>query len=221
MITKKTFDKIFAVVGLCVLYAIGYEFTGHRHAPVIFAFISMFTCFLVEIHARKRKSQLPRVLFCDLDGTLIKTKSGKVFPEDGNDWQLRTEVIEAIRVYAPTAIHIISNQGGIEKGSVNHYGFINKMLHITHIMKSELSIPVTFDYCQYTDPDNPYRKPNPGMITQYLQDKSVSSRHCLMIGDASGLPGQFSDSDLQCAKNAHVKYQDVDDFVRQYNPGYR
>lgn len=63
-----------------------------------------------------------------------------------------------------------------------------------------------------------YRKPNPGMITQYIYDKHVSSRHCLMIGDASGLPGQFSDSDLQCAKNAHVKYQDVDDFVRQYYP---
>ena len=56
MITKKTFDKIFAVVGLSVLYAIGYEFTGHRHAPVMIFFIIGFVCFFVDIHIRKRKS---------------------------------------------------------------------------------------------------------------------------------------------------------------------
>ncbi|MCQ2220013.1 MAG: HAD-IIIA family hydrolase [Prevotella sp.] len=204
----------------CVIYAISLTVAG-LHAPIwvsiIFGIVAWLVSYLI-VNKSKNKSQLPRVLFCDLDGTLIKTNSGKTFPEDGNDWCWRIEVIEAIRTYAPTAIHIISNQGGIEKGFVNHHDFINKMLHITTVMKDKLSIPVTFDYCQYTDPDNPYRKPNPGMIKNYLYDKHVSSRHCLMIGDASGLPGQFSDSDLQCAKNAHVKYQDVDDFVRQYNP---
>lgn len=204
----------------CVICGISIALGYYR--PVLISIFGFLVGYLIaRVIVTYRNHDVPRVLFCDLDGTLIKTKSGKVFPEDGNDWQIRTEVIEAIRAYAPTAIHIISNQGGIEKGFVNHHDFINKMLHITHIMKFDLSIPVTFDYCQYTDPDNPYLKPNPGMITQYLNDKSVSSRHCLMIGDASGLPDHFSDSDLQCAKNAHVKYQDVDDFVRQYNPGYR
>lgn len=201
----------------CVICGISIALGYYR--PVLISIFGFLVGYLIaRVIVTYRNHDVPRVLFCDLDGTLIKTKSGKIFPEDCNDWQIRTEVIEAIRAYAPTTIHIISNQGGIEKGFVKHHEFINKILDITVVMKDELGIPGSFDYCQYNDPDNPYRKPNPGMITQYLQDKSVSSRHCLMIGDASGLPGQFSDSDLQCAKNAHVKYQDVDDFVRQYNP---
>lgn len=189
-------------------------------STILFCLI-FFICIALDLRDNNSNSNTPRVLFCDLDGTLIKTKSGNIFPKDNNDWQFRLDVIHAIRAYAPTAIHIISNQGGIEKGYINHQEFLNKMISITQLMKADFGIPVTFDYCQYNAPDHPYRKPNTGMITNYLTSQSVSPSRCLMIGDASGRPGQFSDSDLQCAKNAHVKYQDVDDFVRQYNPGYR
>lgn len=34
-----------------------------------------------------------------------------------------------------------------------------------------------------------------------------------MVGDASGLPGQFSDSDKVCAENAGIDYMDVIQFV--------
>lgn len=39
-----------------------------------------------------------------------------------------------------------------------------------------------------------------------------------MIGDASGKPRQFSDSDKKCAENAGIKYMDVDDFIEKYAP---
>ena len=39
--------------------------------------------------------------------------------------------------------------------------------------------------------------------------KSVS----LMIGDASGKEGQFSDSDKKTAENFGIDYMDVDDFI--------
>lgn len=35
----------------------------------------------------------------------------------------------------------------------------------------------------------------------------------LMVGSASGLPGQFSDSDKVCAENAGIDYMDVIQFV--------
>lgn len=35
----------------------------------------------------------------------------------------------------------------------------------------------------------------------------------LMVGDASGLPGQFSDSDKVCSENAGIDYMDVITFV--------
>lgn len=203
---------------LCIIYGIilaALSLYTNVWISIIVCAVSVIFIFLIASQHNK-----PRVLFCDLDGTLIKTLSGKTFPEDCNDWQFRTEVIEAIRNYAPTAIHIISNQGGIEKGYVTHCDFINKMFRITTEMKEILGIPVTFDYCPYNDTGNPYRKPNPGMITQYFYyNDNEDPSHCLMIGDASGRPGQFSDSDLRCADNAGVPYLDVEDFVLQYSKG--
>ena len=35
-----------------------------------------------------------------------------------------------------------------------------------------------------------------------------------MIGDASGKPGQFSDSDKKCAENFGIDYLDVEDFLQ-------
>ena len=39
----------------------------------------------------------------------------------------------------------------------------------------------------------------------------------LMIGDASGLEGQFSDSDKRTAENFGIDYLDVNEFVNLYN----
>lgn len=39
----------------------------------------------------------------------------------------------------------------------------------------------------------------------------------MMIGDASGKEGQFSDSDKKTAENFGCEYMDVDDFVYKYN----
>ena len=64
-----------------------------------------------------------KVLLCDLDGTLIVTKSGKTFPENENDWKFKPRIKEAIQEYNPKYIFIISNQGGIEKGFVDERKF--------------------------------------------------------------------------------------------------
>ncbi len=39
----------------------------------------------------------------------------------------------------------------------------------------------------------------------------------LMVGDASGLEGQFSDSDKRTAENFGIDYLDVNEFVNLYN----
>ena len=48
------------------------------------------------------------------------------------------------------------------------------------------------------------------MIKKYGLE-SVPKSDMLMIGDASGRPGDFSDSDLKAATNFGIKYLDVDD----------
>lgn len=170
----------------------------------------------------KRSLGYKRVLFADLDGTLIVTNSGKIFPENINDWQFKKGIIEAIQKYEPTHLHIVSNQGGIEKGKLKANLVFDKMLKIQMLLRKALpKTRVTFDYCASNDPKCERRKPNSGMIDYYRTDiynGTDCERHeCLMIGDASGKEGQFSDSDKKCAKNAHIRYMDVDDFISNQN----
>ena len=47
-----------------------------------------------------------------------------------------------------------------------------------------------------------------GYDFNYIKEKSI------MIGDASGKEGQFSDSDKKTAENFGIDYMDVNDFVK-------
>lgn len=82
-------------------------------------------------------------------------------------------------------------------------------------------------YCDSNDKDNINRKPNTGMIDQFMdyvkftndnvdEENKIVYDTILMIGDASGKEGQFSDSDKKTAENFGCEYMDVDDFVDKY-----
>lgn len=163
-----------------------------------------------------------KVLLCDLDGTLIETKSGKTFPVDKDDWRFKKWIKVAIQAYNPRYIFIISNQGGIEKGYVNEKEFVQKLSSIIKEIRSWGDYIVDGTYCKLDNPHSYFRKPNVGMVDwfrlDYYNGYDFSPRHALMIGDASGLAGQFSDSDAQCAKNAGIRYLDVSDFIRVMVP---
>lgn len=54
------------------------------------------------------------------------------------------------------------------------------------------------------------------MLTSFYDNLS-SKEEYLMIGDASGLEGQFSDSDKRTAENFSIDYMDVNEFVKRYS----
>ena len=58
-----------------------------------------------------------KVLFIDLDGTLIKTISGKTFPEDITDFRIQLPVLNKVIEKFPNLgyFFIVTNQGGIGK----------------------------------------------------------------------------------------------------------
>ena len=73
-------------------------------------------------------------------------------------------------------------------------------------------------YCDTNDKSDPYRKPNTKMLETLLEDYVGDDVECfkheiLMIGDASGKEGQFSDSDKKTAENFGIDYIDVNDLV--------
>ena len=56
------------------------------------------------------------VLFIDLDSTLIKTISGKTFPEDISDFRIQLPVLDKIIEKIPNLkrFFIVTNQGGLK-----------------------------------------------------------------------------------------------------------
>ena len=158
------------------------------------------------------------VIFSDLDGTLIKTISGETFPKGIWDMKFRYEVLDKIKEVKPEYLLIVSNQGGIESGFISKSDFSTKIECICRTIREYCHCPCYAMYCVTNDKSDPYRKPNTGML-EYLTEryagddfdyiKSVS----LMIGDASGKEGQFSDSDKKTAENYCIDYMDVEEFV--------
>lgn len=163
-----------------------------------------------------------KILFCDLDGTLIKTKSGETFPKGIWDMEFRFDVLDAIKKLNPEYILIISNQGGIESGFVDRYDFKSKSEYITRAIREYCGCESYGMYCETNDKTDIYRKPNTGMLENLLEsyvgdDFDCIKQKSLIIGDASGKVGQFSDTDKKTAENFGIDYLDVDDFVELIN----
>jgi len=124
---------------------------------------------------------------------------------------------------------IVSNQGGVEAGFVSgadieaKIEYVLRSVHDLAVKRGIRGVLYEKRLCYSNDEQDPMRKPNTGMIDDILMKcKDTVMRGMnfsqlkgcsLMVGDASGLPGQFSDSDKVCAEKAGVDYMDVIQFL--------
>ena len=159
-----------------------------------------------------------KVIFCDLDGTLIETISGETFPKGIWDMRIKFDVLDAIKMLHPQYVFIVSNQGGVESGFVDEDNFCAKLGYVAGAIREYCDCECNFMCCLTNDKSNPYRKPNTKMLEDLLEkyvgdDIDYIKPKCLMIGDASGKEGQFSDSDKKTAENFGIDYMDVEDFI--------
>ena len=60
-----------------------------------------------------------KILFADLDGTLIDTVSGETFPKGIWDMAFKFNVLDKVKELNPLYLLIVTNQGGIEKENPN------------------------------------------------------------------------------------------------------
>lgn len=158
-------------------------------------------------------------MFLDLDGTLIDTVSGKTFAEDVTDFRIRLGVLNKIRDMVRNGVlrgvGIVTNQGGIPK-HVERIGFEAKLYGIASFVRLYCGVETYVNYCDSMDATHPNRKPNPGML-EGIRDlcfPDVQPYEMLMVGDASGLEGNFSDSDRRCAENYGIAYMDINQFLK-------
>lgn len=151
-------------------------------------------------------TQYSKCLFFDLDSTLIKTKSGKKFPVDSNDWTLLYDCVQEKLQHSYETnclIGIISNQKGLGDTKKQN-AWIDKINYIVKIL------PVHFVFACTSD--SIYRKPMDGSYTfvkqhyRYL-DWNVLEKKTWYIGDAFGRETDFSDTDVKFAHNCLMKFR--------------
>lgn len=152
----------------------------------------------------------------DIDGTIIKTKSGNVFPKTNDDWMLNyQEIPKKLKLLVDDGFKIcfFTNQAGIAKGKVNIDEFKIKVKEII----AKLRVPVQVFI---STSDGYFRKPLPGMWEYLEKEKNhgvkVKREQCFFVGDAAGRPEvgkgankrrkDHSLADRLYAKNLGIKF---------------
>ena len=118
---------------------------------------------------------IKKVVFVDLDGTLIETISGSPHPQGVWDVKLRLNVFAKLNSSFPNMTHlfVVTNQGGIEKGYVNPDSFDRKFEWVlgclSDWMKERRELIVGGAVCPENDETYYRRKPNPGMLQDLVK----------------------------------------------------
>lgn len=124
----------------------------------------------------------------DIDGTIIKTKSGNVFPKTSDDWMLNyPEIPKKLKSLRDDGFKIcfFTNQGGIAKGKVD----VNEFKQKIKLIIAKLQTPVQVFIATS---DGYYRKPLPGMWEHLEEHKNenikINRIQSFYVGDAAGRP---------------------------------
>jgi len=139
----------------------------------------------------------------DMDGTIIVTQSGKVFPIDDKDWKIYCpEVTKTIRKLSDDGYKIVifTNQGGIGNKKVNEKLFKEKIENIIGMIKTPVQVFVATH-------NDIYRKPAPGMwnvlVSDYNGGLTIDMHTSFFCGDAAGRPVRIGSSSSKQIKKDH------------------
>uniref|UniRef100_UPI00358E3440 bifunctional polynucleotide phosphatase/kinase isoform X3 n=1 Tax=Myxine glutinosa TaxID=7769 RepID=UPI00358E3440 len=163
----------------------------------------------------------------DIDGTIVTTKSGKVFPVNADDWRiLYPEILPKLKQLLADGYKVVflTNQMGISRGKLQPEVFKTKVEAIIETLQLPVQVLVA------TGRDV-YRKPVLGMW-EYLCDKandgiSVDVTKSLYVGDAAGRPANwapgkkkkdFSCSDRLFSLNAGLPFHTPEEFFLGWKP---
>ncbi|XP_059622603.1 uncharacterized protein F21D5.5 [Phlebotomus argentipes] len=124
----------------------------------------------------------------DIDGTIIKTKSGNVFPKNIDDWQLAfAEVPGKLKKFHTEGFKIVffTNQAAISKKKLRIEDFTGKVKRIV----AKINVPVQVFIATGS---GIYRKPMIGMW-RTLEEKfndgiRIDMQESFFVGDAAGRP---------------------------------
>ena len=204
--------------------------SSSRQAALSYKWIDS-SSILCRITALPQQTTSIKYIGFDVDGTVIRPKSGRVFPKDEHDWKFCYESVKpAICKLHGQGYNIlfISNQLGVSKGKITKDVIMKKM---DAVIDSFDGIPI--DFICATE-ENIYRKPDIGAWT-FIQDLRLQEMNTqdtasdnndnsvtleCYIGDAAGRPkaigrrADFSDSDLMFARNVGCEFRTPEQFFQ-------
>lgn len=156
----------------------------------------------------------------DLDGTIITTKSGRVFPKDETDWKfLYNNTVPKLQSFInqrpDTRFFIISNQAGLNNKPQEIPGFKRKVETIVN----HFGIPtIVFALPGKTK----FRKPLPYLwytfVEKYNGGKEPDRSESFYCGDAAGRKKDFSKSDRLFALNLGLNFKTPEEFFLGQKP---
>jgi bifunctional polynucleotide phosphatase/kinase len=169
-----------------------------------------------------------KVASFDLDSTVIKTKSGRVFPKTRDDWQLwcaRVKpMIQKLYTEQQYSIVIFTNQMGVTSGKTTVADLRYKLSAISRALGVPLYVLAA------TDKDH-YRKPGLGMwhhLRSRMADygTSVDMEASFYVGDGagrakgwkSGAKKDHSCSDRKFAANANITFHTPEEYFDKEAP---
>ena len=143
-------------------------------------------------------SKKPHAVF-DLDYTLIKTKSGRKFPKDGDDWVYLYDNTREILLEMSWTYNIIlfTNQKGIRKAE-KRVEFMRKVDQIMKDLGIRMHIYISIQ-------DGYYRKPFTGLWELFVNNKLIPDK-TFYCGDAAGRKEDFAATDLMFAHNIGIPF---------------
>ena len=158
---------------------------------------------LIYYYISKKSHPSNRVLFADLDHTIIVPKSGKKHPQNLQDWKFMMDP----RIFQPYIaagwrLVILTNQKKMTQQDVE--------CKMSAVVKSLEEVGIQCVILVATQ-DDFYRKPSTGMIDYFLQHHNSSHNKLdkaasFMVGDAAGRKGDHSPGDLMLAENAGLHF---------------
>ncbi|XP_067651415.1 bifunctional polynucleotide phosphatase/kinase-like [Haliotis asinina] len=176
------------------------------------------------IYTSKGVKSSDKIASFDIDGTIITTQSGKVFPTHNGDWKIMLpEIFGKLKKLHAAGFKIVffTNQMGIQRGKVKIEELKQKFTYIVE----KLGVPVQIFIASGS---GIYRKPSIGMWKYMIKKQNdgirVNMAESFYCGDAAGRPDKwtqgrkkdFSCSDRLFALNIGLKFYTPEEYFREH-----
>ncbi|MCK4965570.1 AAA family ATPase, partial [bacterium] len=148
-----------------------------------------------------------KIVFINRDNTMVKSKSGGLFPKDADDLVLLDNVKMIIERMLDDDFHFVitTNQGGIAKGTTTRE--IQEAICTGVINLFDEKHRERFSFFIGEDSQSPLYKPNREVLQEIAKDGEIDLLSSLVIGDTK--------SDEDFAKNNNLPFKLANKFFKQ------